>query len=133
MFQTETLFDVFFNDANQFYITTNTNSLPEIAGVKNGTGYVYNLSNLNINSAQKILKNTTSQSVVLTNLTVNQIKQKLHLKVVETNSVSGVVELVGYSNKLSNFIYVNGKKVNVQIACKPDCIVVGYPLILQGF
>lgn len=133
MFQDQTLFSVFASDSETFFVTTNSPLGVDVQGTKNGNGYVYCFNNSTLNLSSLNLKNITSQSVVLNNKSVNYIQQKLNLKIVSKfNSCNGL-EILGYSNKLKNFVYVDGKKVNIQIASNKTNIVVGYPLILQGF
>ena len=39
----------------------------------------------------------------------------------------------GFTNIYKDFVYLNSKKVNVQIAVKENQIIVGFPAILTGF
>lgn len=39
----------------------------------------------------------------------------------------------GYTNFFKDFVYVNNKQVNVQIAQKDNEVIVGFPAILTGF
>ena len=41
--------------------------------------------------------------------------------------------ITGYNTRFADFRYVDGKKINVQIAFTQDAIIVGFPLILTGF
>lgn len=132
-FQAQSLFSVFASDAGTFFLTTNSPLSTSVKGVKNGGGYVYSFNKSTLNSAGLNLKNITSQSVVLNNKSFNYIQQKLNLKIVSKSNTNNVMEILGYSNKLKNFVYVNGNKVNIQIALNKTNAIVGYPLILQGF
>jgi len=39
----------------------------------------------------------------------------------------------GYSNKLKNFVVINGRKINIQFSIFDDIMLVGYPLIKKSF
>lgn len=50
-----------------------------------------------------------------------------------TSSSTGMKILTGYTSVYSDFRFVDGKKVNVQIAWAATEVVVGFPLILTGY
>ena len=50
-----------------------------------------------------------------------------------TSSSAGIEIVYGYTNSYHDFRYVNGKKINIQIAFTDTEVVVGFPLILTGF
>lgn len=41
--------------------------------------------------------------------------------------------LYGYKNDFSDFRFIDGKKINVQIAWAENETIVGFPLIMTGF
>lgn len=41
--------------------------------------------------------------------------------------------VTGYTNRFADFCFVNGKKVNIQLAVTEGAVIVGYPMILTGF
>ena len=65
--------------------------------------------------------------------TMSEILRDLKIKVIKKELVEGVEITQGYTDLYSDFVYVNGKQSNVQIAETIDAIVVGLPVIYSGF
>ncbi len=126
------LFDVFKCDAEDFYITQ-TDSF----SIKNNNNSYQNclvkLNKSNHLSLENLTKNVSSQCVVINNKSLNYAIKKLNLKVLKKSSVAGLIEVVGYTKKLPESVMVKGEKINIQIAVKNNKLIIGYPLILQGF
>ena len=49
------------------------------------------------------------------------------------SSVEGYEIYYGYTPKYSTFNYVQGRKINAQIAMKGQYCIIGFPMILTGF
>lgn len=49
------------------------------------------------------------------------------------SEVEGMKILYGYKNDFSDFRFIDGKKINVQIAWAENETIVGFPLILTGY
>lgn len=67
------------------------------------------------------------------NLTVEELMKTLRMDVVKTEEVENMTIYCGYSPYWSDCIYLDGKKVNVQIAVKEGSIIAGFPAILTGY
>ena len=56
------------------------------------------------------------------------------LSIVKTECLSsGLVIIYAYTNLINDYVEVDNKKVNIQIANIEDCSVIGWPLILGSF
>ncbi|MBO7508602.1 MAG: hypothetical protein J6T39_03055, partial [Clostridia bacterium] len=65
--------------------------------------------------------------------TKNDILKRFENLVVSMQFVDKYVVLQCYDKSLENYLLVDGKKVNIQIALTDAEINIGYPLILNGF
>jgi len=64
---------------------------------------------------------------------INALK-KLNATLVKTECLdNGLVVIYAYTNKIKDYVEVDNKKVNIQIANNDECSVVGWPLILGSF
>lgn len=61
-----------------------------------------------------------------------QLFSLLNFKMPEKN-IAGSRVVTGYTSSYKDFVLVDNKKVNVQIAVTDSQIIVGFPLILTGF
>lgn len=127
-----TLFDVFADDAQGFYITNSIGGGNDNLNI-NSYSYVASISKFDAESNKYESKNISSQSVLIYNKTEEFITKKLKLKLVKQSDLNGTKELLGYTTKFKNYVIVDGEKVNVQISVNNNKIIVGHPLILQGF
>ena len=127
-----TLFDVFADDAQDFYITNSFGGGNDNLNINN-CSYVTSISKFDAESNKYESKNISSQSVLIYNKTEEFITKKLKLKMVKQSDLNGMKELLGYTTKFKNYVIVDGEKVNVQISVNNNKIIVGHPLILQGF
>lgn len=64
---------------------------------------------------------------------LDSILSTLKCEVVTTVEVEGREVLCGYTPYYENNIFVDEKKVNMQVACLENEIVLGFPLILTGY
>ena len=68
------------------------------------------------------------------NETISLQKLKKQIDFLSEKSVINGQEIyTGYSENFDNFVWIEGKKVNLQIASTQNGFVVGIPLILTGF
>ena len=80
------------------------------------------------------LKLNKSTGIVLkTSLGMDELKERLKLKVVKTESINGNNILYAYSPYYSKKISLAGKASNVQIVEKEGYVLVGLPIIYSGF
>ncbi len=64
---------------------------------------------------------------------LREILQKLRVKTVHSQNLQGLTVVCGYSSAILGAVFVDGKKVNVQVAFDGEIITVGSPLILDSF
>ena len=64
---------------------------------------------------------------------LSNFSELLDLKIYSCEEVSNRLVLTGFSSKLKKFVYVSGKRVNVQVSICSDFVKVGSPLILGSF
>lgn len=111
----------------------------------------YEKVNVVRNGNMTILKTAKSEAEQLLNSTENVLAQawelnktdgmdllkditkNLNVKWFSTHYVGELLVLNGYSNSLSEFIYVGNKKQNLQIAISENAFVIGYPLLLHSY
>lgn len=66
-------------------------------------------------------------------LSLTQIEEQLGLKIVSNIELENRKVITAFTQKLRNFIYLNGEKINIQISLSENEIKIGYPLILGSF
>lgn len=59
--------------------------------------------------------------------------EKLNLSISKFKNVSGRLIIEGYSDKISNHVVIDNKKVNVQMSISDGKIILGSPLISGSF
>lgn len=64
---------------------------------------------------------------------VDELLNKLDVKVVSKFKVSERLIIEGYTTKIANYIVIDGRKINVQISVSDDVALVGSPLIDGSF
>lgn len=100
---------------------------------KNGNQYYYTFDNLqsknfNINS----LKLDGVVYYLDDNIDVNKLLSKLDF-FYQGKNVEDYQIYYGYDVDIKDFVYVGGKKINIQIVKRSNDIVLGSPLILTGY
>ena len=112
---------------------------------KQNQSYVLSLSKLNAEIEEKKVHNFDLEEVVRINrnnaeifgqtsfFDLEKFKKDLNLKIISCEEISGRLVITGFSNKLSKFAYVNGKRINVQVSLSAEIVKVGSPLILGSF
>lgn len=81
----------------------------------------------------KFLYLKTGESVLVLDLSKEEILQDLNAKVVFTETTIEGVNIYAYSDKLKNKIQLNGETVNVQIFYNDTKTVIGTPIIFGSF
>lgn len=64
---------------------------------------------------------------------IEDIIRQLNIKVVDKQTLAGVVTIYGYSPRLGDYVSVSGEKVNIQIARRGAVVTVGVPLIMGSY
>lgn len=134
-FQPQFLYEFFASDGVVFYIYSNSYlNIQRCETVQNGSGSILKISPSELKTIIPQIDDIGGESVVISNqVSLNDIIQKLKLEVVDLCNISNGILLTGYSPKLPTTLYSNNDKINVQILVGSEYIIIGYPLIMQGF
>lgn len=82
---------------------------------------------------KKIEKDLDGIQFYLQNTSFEELTKQLKLQIVTSNQIEGLTIICGYTPYFQDCIYLDNKKVNVQIAVKSNEIVAGFPAILTGY
>ncbi len=134
-FQPQFLHELFLEEGSTFYIYSNSKTdILNAESTPNGNGQILKVDKENLKSVLDKLVSVGGESVVInSNISLTQIVNKLKLKVVDVCNYNNGVIVTGYSPKLPESLYSNSDKVNIQVYISGDYVVIGYPLIMQGF
>lgn len=125
-----------FHSNHIFYSSKNQNVLnAEI--IQNGNGFLICSNEQNV----KIVNNNLNKSYIQGESfsfdgsfeDIKIILKKLNTKIIKTESFESLKIFYAYSHKLQKYIFVDGKKVNVQICLNGKKITIGTPLILGSY
>ena len=85
--------------------------------------------------AFELYKQINPKAVILffQNLKPDDLMKSLNMLVLKEEYINDCKIIYGYTSKYNNFRLIENKRVNVQIACKNNEIIAGFPLILSGF
>ena len=83
----------------------------------------------------QILKNIKAEGIMLfaNDSGLNNLLKSLNMLVFKEENVNGMNVVYGFTPKYEDYVLVDGKKINVQIASTRQEHVVGFPIILSGF
>lgn len=81
------------------------------------------------------IKNVTGQSITLLNddTTANKIIERYGFRQVFVEKGDGFCSRYYYSNRIKTYVYIKGKKINLQINERGEYLTMGYPIIFGGF
>ena len=85
------------------------------------------------NSFEIICDDNQFQVVELFESDYEKIISKLNLETVNKFVVDDRLIIEGYTNKIKNYIVLDGRKINVQISLSADKCLIGSPLIKNSF
>lgn len=118
-----------------YYVYTNSvynNSLSGVNIVPNYNGQVYITT---INNYYNVLNNVdyiSSEKIVLNNVSIKYVINKLNLTVLQEVQVNSNLKLYNcYTNKYSKSINTSNGKVNIQISVNNNTICIGYPFLVD--
>ena len=57
----------------------------------------------------------------------------LNLSLASEQEIDGIRIIYGYTSFYKDSQYIDGKKINVMLVEKDDCVLVGFPIIMTGF
>ena len=88
-----------------------------------------------LDEAKKIYLNQKIDAVELffEDFDLKTIKNKLNLQIVSEEKYEDINIIMGYTTWYKDCIYIDGKKVNVQLAVYDDKLIAGFPMILTGY
>ena len=74
------------------------------------------------------------ESIKVTNFEPVSALKQLNAKLIKTEVLSdGMVVLYGYTKLIGDKVNIDNHDVNIQIACKDEYCIIGWPLILGSF
>ena len=82
---------------------------------------------------QMFKKDMSAVQFYLKNQDLKALQKKLKYKHISQTNLENLTVYCGYSPYGQDSVYVDGQKVNIQIAVGEDLIIVGFPLILTGY
>ena len=131
----EYLHDIFENDIERIYIYSNCkNNLENIRSMPNGCGEILCVDTNDVGCIIDKLSSMAGECLLVSNeYSIEDIVGVLSLNILEKVEINDGVLITGYTNKLPNSIFSNGTKINIQIYKSELKMLIGYPLILQGF
>jgi len=96
--------------------------------------YIFNFCDASVAKQKfKELKNVKSVQFYYKNITVEQLFLKLDVDVVSENALENLVVYNCYTPYFDDFIYLENKKVNMQVVTSNGFIVAGFPVIMTGY
>ena len=100
-----------------------------------GTGYIVECDAQSYATALGKCKGVDGVSVSFsgTDVDVERIVKLFDLQTVSTYQLDGLYVVCGLSNKVTGGVWLDGDKVNLQIAYKDGVVTVGSPLILGSY
>lgn len=87
------------------------------------------------NEAKKVDLNQKIDAVELffEDFNLESIKKHLNLQIISEEKYGDINVILGYTTLFKDCVYVEGKKVNVQLAVYDDKLIAGFPMILTGY
>lgn len=107
------------------------NKLVENLIENGGVKYLYT-SKENALALSKKLR-YSSVEFYLKNISLSKLKDILDFTTLKIQTLNETIIVYGYSSFYTDYIYMDNKRVNVQLAIKNDDIIAGFPLIVTGF
>lgn len=119
----------------EYYVYTNSSydlDLEDVLVVQNYLGQIYITDIENYKNILMSIENVACEKVVLKNVSIEEVKEKLKVKILETIDVgNGIILYNCYCKNLQRSINSNVGKINIQIAETNDSICVGYPYLVD--
>ncbi len=130
--------NVSFNEKNAVkvcFISHEEIEMPdEVEIVKNGNQFYYTFAGEKYGQMKSLFKKFDGVNFYYQSGTKEEELIKTHnISSYYFSEVEGMKILYGYKNDFSDFRFIDGKKINVQIAWAENETIVGFPLIMTGF
>ncbi len=77
--------------------------------------------------------NLIGESMIVENLEPIAAITSLNAKIIKTEQINNASIIYAYSSAINSYVTIDGKKVNLQLACYDDYCVIGWPLILGSY
>ena len=119
-----------------FYAKTVNKQVANAKYISSGNSYIICCDFNDATFVKKHIDDVIGESVRIKNCSLNSINKILFdykNYIIDKQQLDDYTIFLCYDDKLSNFIFIDGQKVNIQIAVKNAEINIGYPLILNGF
>lgn len=81
----------------------------------------------------KLLNNSAGIEFYLSGFSAQKLISETKFEEISRQNIGDLLVLTGYAPIYQDCVYIQNKKVNMQIAIRDEKIVVGFPMILTGF
>lgn len=122
----------YFKHFSECIISTSDNFDNDTNAIKNGNQYILKLNKKNYQQYLMQVSSIDSITLLVDNTTINEIVKILHIDIKNTSYIYDCKVIDGYTNRL-NCMVVGDTKYNIQLAQYKDYVLIGCPLIMQGF
>lgn len=122
----------YFKHFSECIISTSDNYDNDTNAIKNGNQYILKLNKNNYQQYLMQVSSIDSITLLVDNMTVNEIVKILHIDIKNTSYIYDCKVIDGYTDRL-NCVVVGDTKYNIQLAQYKDYVLIGCPLIMQGF
>lgn len=117
-------------------VVSSSDSLFEGEKLKNGNHFYYTFNYQQGRGVLNDLKASQIEGVVFyydNSINVEELLNTLDFYFKSKVQIEGIEIFYGYDGDYTDFRYIDGKKINVQVVINSTNIVMGYPLILCGY
>lgn len=122
----------YFKHFSECIISTSDNFDNDTNAIKNGNQYILRLNKNNYQQYLMQVSSIDSITLLVDNMTINEIVKILHIDIKNTSYIYDCKVIDGYTNRL-NCMVVGDTKYNIQLVQYKDYVLIGCPLIMQGF
>lgn len=135
LMQPQLLSDVFCDSVEEVVIYSNKNNgVQNVNVVANGVGEIIKFKREYADTYLSQIGFIAGECVILnSNVNINEVLSVLNLKIISEEVFEENKLITGYTYKLPTYLRSDLSKINIQILHTVDKIMVGYPLIMQGF
>lgn len=85
------------------------------------------------NNLSALKQKSDSFQFCLEEIELDSLFKLLKFQEIKTSEIDDIMIIYGYTPYGEKSIYLDGKKVNVQIAVRENKLIVGFPMILTGY
>lgn len=118
----------------EFFVLSFQENLPEFAkSQKSGNGYFITCDLKLAKYLLKDLKNVAGVTIKTNGEIDKNLLNKLQIKILKTEEIYGRKIVYGFSNFFDQFVFMQNKKVNLQIVENNGKLIIGNPIIFGSY